>query len=161
MPSVIRPAEPRDVDALLAIETRVFPGDRLSPRAFARLVGRPSAAVLVADTDGAVSGYAVVLMRRNSKVARLYSIASVVHGQGSALLEAAQEVAAARGAERLRLEVRRDNARAIAFYRRHGFEPIGERLDYYEDGMAALRFEKRLARPPQRAARRLPAAHPA
>lgn len=150
MPAVILPATANDVDALVAIENRVFPGDRLSRQALSRLIDRPSATVLVARPGGAVGGYAVVLFRRGSHAARLYSIASVVKGQGTALLAAAEAEAAARGARLLRLEVRRDNSRAVAFYRRHGYEPIGERLGYYEDGMAALRFEKRLD-PPSRA----------
>lgn len=144
MPAVVVPATIDDVDALVAIENRVFPGDRLSRQALSRLIDRPSAKVLVARPGAAIGGYAVVLFRRGSQAARLYSIASVVKGQGTALLAAAEGEAAARGARVLRLEVRRDNSRAVAFYRRHGYEPIGERLAYYEDGMAALRFEKRL-----------------
>jgi len=41
--------------------------------------------------------------------------------------------------------VRIDNAGAIALYRREGFAGTGREENYYEDGAAALRFEKRLA----------------
>ena len=44
----------------------------------------------------------------------------------------------------LRLEVRKDNAPAIALYEARGYRPFGEYPDYYADGAAALRMEKRL-----------------
>jgi ribosomal protein S18 acetylase RimI-like enzyme len=144
MPAAIRTATQHDIDPLTAIENRVFPGNRLSRRSFAHLVAAPSAAVLVAEGGAGIAGYAIVLFRRGIDTARLYSLASVVKGEGARLLEAAEAAAAAHGAARLRLEVRRDNARAIALYRRAGYEPIGEFLAYYDDGMAALRFEKAL-----------------
>ncbi len=48
-------------------------------------------------------------------------------GLGAALLAAAQAGAAARGFERLLLGVYSQNAQAIAFYRRQGFEQVGVR----------------------------------
>jgi ribosomal protein S18 acetylase RimI-like enzyme len=44
----------------------------------------------------------------------------------------------------LRLEVRYDNASAIALYEKMGYRQFGQYERYYEDGAAALRFEKRL-----------------
>jgi ribosomal protein S18 acetylase RimI-like enzyme len=156
MPAAIRTATPKDIDALTAIESRVFPGNRLSRRSFAHLISAPSASVLVAEVAGSIAGYAVVLFRRGLDTARLYSVASIVKGQGSALLDAAEAAAAARAAHALRLEVRRDNARAIALYRRAGYAPIGEVRAYYDDGMAALRFQKVLG-VPRRNVRQRPA----
>ena len=40
--------------------------------------------------------------------------------------------ATARGAERVGLEVRTDNAPAQALYRRFGFAPVGVRRGYYQ-----------------------------
>lgn len=149
MAADIRPARASDVDALLAIEHAVFETDRLSRRSFRHLVGSPSAAVLVAEAGKRVAGYAVILFRAGSTSARLYSIATALdhsgQGLGRALIAAAEREAAKRGRRSLRLEVREDNARAIAIYRRAGFEPIGREADYYQDGMAAMRLEKHLA----------------
>jgi ribosomal protein S18 acetylase RimI-like enzyme len=47
-----------------------------------------------------------------------------------------------RGARAIRLMVRADNVRAIAFYRRYGFRPSGRIPDYYEDGMTALKLRR-------------------
>ena len=44
----------------------------------------------------------------------------------------------------LTLEVRYDNASAIALYESSGFRQFGEHAHYYADGAAALRYEKAL-----------------
>ncbi len=63
-------------------------------------------------------------------------------GHGAALMQAAIDGARARGAGRLLLGVYAENARALAFYARNGFVPIGERrfrvggTDYYDHVLA-------------------------
>jgi len=144
----IRPAEPGDVDALIKLEHRVFPTDRLSRRSLRRLLDSPSAAVLVAVENAQLAGIAIVLFRARSAVARLYSIAVAPHvgGRGVAamLLDAAEEAALARGCRIMRLEVHRANHAAISRYRKSGYREFGRYRTYYEDGADALRFEKRL-----------------
>jgi ribosomal-protein-alanine acetyltransferase len=148
MAADIRPARASDVDALLAIENVVFQTDRLSGRSFRRLVDSRSAAVLIAETGKRVAGYCIVLFRKTSSAARLYSIAAAPdlsgQGIGRALIAVAEGEATKRGRRSLRLEVREDNVRAIAIYRRAGFDPIGREANYYQDGMAAIRLEREL-----------------
>lgn len=146
----IRAATAADCDALAALEARVFAHDRISRRAFGHLTTRANAAVLVAvDGGGGVCGGAVVLLRKGSRRARLYSIAVAPgcqgKGLGRVLLGAAEAAACARGAGFLRLEVRCDAPAVQAFYRRHGYRPYGSRPGYYEDGAAALCMEKPLS----------------
>lgn len=140
-----RDARHDDLPALLALEAR-FPGDRLSARQFRRHLQSPSARLRVLD-DGC--GYALVFVRRGSRVARLYSIAvdpaARDRGLGALLLADAEAVAEVLGATRLRLEVRVDNIAAIALYRARGYVEFGRHHAYYADGADALRFEKRLA----------------
>lgn len=68
-------------------------------------------------------------------------------GHGARLLRHAMEMAKQGGCERLFLEVRPSNARAVALYQHFGFRQIGLRRDYYpattgrED---ALVFEREL-----------------
>ncbi len=148
-PVTVRPAERRDLDTLVALE-KGFPGDRLSRPAMSRMLGRETAQVWVAVQGGEVVGDAIVLYRRGFESARLYSM--VVHpsrrGQGvaRALLEAAEEGARERGCIVMRLEVREDNAPAIALYRRAGYESVGHTSDYYEDHSTAIRMRKRFAK---------------
>ena len=148
MPVVIRPARATDIDALTAIENDVFETDRISRRSFRQLVERETAETLIAEIDGRAVGYCMVLFRKGSGVARLYSLASRrtggEPGTGRALLAAAEETAFEHDRLLLRLEVREDNARAIALYEKNGYRRIGRETDYYEDGAPALRYEKLL-----------------
>ncbi len=86
-----------------------------------------------------------------TRVAReLFSIAlnpgEQGRGLGRILLGASEQAAKARGAVAMRLEVRIDNARAIKFYTASGYRSFAAVEDYYQDGAAALRFEKSFAR---------------
>jgi len=143
-----RPAARADVEALVGLEERCFPDDRLTRARFLALLRRPSAAFIVAPGATGIAGYALLLLRRGSRVARLYSIAvdpgARGQGLGRRLVEAALDLARERGAGILRLEVRVDNASAIALYRALGFHDFATRRDYYDDGTDALRFEKAL-----------------
>jgi ribosomal protein S18 acetylase RimI-like enzyme len=145
---VIRPAAPPDIDDLLRIEERSFASDRIRRRSFRRFVASPSSALLVAVRHRTLIGYALVLFRATSGVARLYSIAiapeAARRGIGVALLAAAEQATIARQRTRLRLEVHEKNAAAISRYRKSGYVMFGRYAAYYADGGHALRFEKRL-----------------
>lgn len=145
----LRAAAAADLDAVEAIEAAAFAGDRLSRRSLKRLLGRPSALTLVAVADGRIVGYAMLLFRHGSRVARLYSVArapqAAGQGLGEALLAAVEREAAGRGAVEMRLEVRADNDRAKALYERLGYAAFGSRADYYEDHADALRMRKSLS----------------
>jgi [ribosomal protein S18]-alanine N-acetyltransferase len=155
--TVIREAGTADLALLEELERATFASDRLKRRTLSALIRSPSAHVLVAGRGGTIIGSAVVLTRRGSRVARLYSLSvdrrMSGRGIGSRLLAAAEEAASGAGAERLRLEVRADNATAISLYERRGYVRIGRRDDYYEDGAPALRYEREIpSREPFRAA---------
>ena len=90
-----------DLDALDALEHRVFATDHLSRRSLRHFLGSPTAEVMVAEQDGDLAGTAIVLFRPRSSVARLYSIAVAPHmggrGVGPMLLAAAEAAAVERG----------------------------------------------------------------
>jgi [ribosomal protein S18]-alanine N-acetyltransferase len=146
----IRRAKPRDMDALMDLEHRVFATDRLSRRSLRHLLHAPTAEVLVADADGRFAGTAIVLFRAGSRLARLYSVAVAPHmgGRGIAalLLDAAEDRARARKCRAIRLEVHETNHRAISRYHKSGYREFGRHPAYYEDGGDALRFEKPIVR---------------
>ncbi|MCK7592834.1 GNAT family N-acetyltransferase [Pseudomarimonas salicorniae] len=136
----IRPATLTDLPRLLDLEAR-FPGDRLSPRQFRHHLRSPRAVLRLAEA-GSVVGYSMLLRHGQRPAWRLYSI--VVdpdcrgRGWGARLLDDALEQARRAGAPGLTLEVRADNAAALALYRARGFEEIGLRAGYYDDGVAAV-----------------------
>src|SRR5690554_4560494 len=152
----LRHARASDVDALVAVENAVFGTDRISRRSFRRLIEHDTAEIMVAAAGREICGYLLVLYRKDSEAARLYSLGVAPGregaGLGRKLLDAAEQTALRRGCFALRLEVREDNARAIHLYEENGYRRIGRREGYYEDGAAALRFEKLLVADAQRPA---------
>ncbi|MEX0758453.1 MAG: peptidase C39 family protein [Tistlia sp.] len=149
-PLVVRPAVLSDLDALVALENRCFESDRLSRRSFHHLLSKGHAALSVAEREGRLLGYALVLFHGQTALARLYSlaVAQEARGQGIArrLLTVAEADALAEGCAVLRLEVRADNPPAIALYRDAGYRRFAVLPDYYEDHEPAERMEKILTR---------------
>lgn len=130
------------------LEACSFDYDRISRRSFAHHVRAPSSLLLVAQHGEAVAGYALGLLRRGTRVMRLFSLAVEPahrrYGVASALLEAVERAAHARGAVHVRLEVKADNQPALALYAQRGYRVFGRYTAYYEDGSDALRLDKEL-----------------
>jgi ribosomal protein S18 acetylase RimI-like enzyme len=149
-PVRIRGSRLGDLDALSDLENQVFETDRMSRRSLRRLLTSPSAAVLQAESGGALAGVVVVLFRANSPIARLYSIAVAPaftgRGIGAALIVAAEKASKSRKCRFLRLEVHQKNRGAIKLYHQAGYSQFGRHHQYYEDKGHALRFQKQIAR---------------
>lgn len=152
-----RVASTADIASLVALEQECFTLDRLRSRNFHWLLGRGNASLIVAERDGHLAGYALLLFHRGTSLARLYSIAVSPRwrgqGLGPELLRMAEGSALSRDCAWLRLEVRPDNPAAIALYEAHGYRRFAVVEDYYEDHARALRYEKRIlcqAPPPAR-----------
>lgn len=146
---IIRIATTQDIDQLLGIEQRCFQTDRLSRRNFSYLLTKANAHTLVAETEGLIQGYVMVLFSQATSASRLYSIAvdAPLRNQGVAksLLQAVEQYALERDTVSMRLEVRADNIASQQFFKKHGYKQFGVVADYYEDHERALRFEKWLA----------------
>ncbi|MDP2697681.1 GNAT family N-acetyltransferase/peptidase C39 family protein [Thalassospira sp.] len=142
----LRAAHENDLGALVRIEEDSFRTDQLSRRALRRFMHSPTAFFWVAEGEGGVVGYALVIFRRNTALARLYSMAVDPawrrQGIGQALLMRAEEGTLDFGAPILRLEVNPDNAPAIGLYRKNGYGEFALYPDYYDDHSPALRMEK-------------------
>ena len=167
-----RQADFGDLDGLVWLE-QYFPSDRLSRARFRYLLRHGHADIRVCENGGGIAGSAVVLFRRGTGIARLYSL--VVHpdhqrrGIARGLLQAAEAEAVVRRCREMRLEVRPDNLPAIHFYRETGYRITGGIEDFYEDGAKALTMSKNLvaavkpnvsSRPPQRPAPGAPCTTP-
>lgn len=152
MPGVeIRDATDADLEGLSDLEARSFTSDHMSRRSFRRFIAHSTARLRVAVERGGrrILGYHLTLFRKNSTVARLYSIAVDARrrrsGVGDRLLADAEIVARRARRRSLRLEVHVRNRGAIALYERRGYRRIGRYPAYYGDGADALRYEKPLA----------------
>jgi ribosomal-protein-alanine N-acetyltransferase len=145
----VRPAAQRDVGAIADLELIAFPADPWSETLIEEgVAGRvPTTSYFVAEQDLIVVGHAAVSVVQD--VAELQRIATVEAarrtGVAKALLAAVDAHAAARGAERLLLEVREDNVAARGFYAEAGFAEIAVRRGYYRDGTDAVVLERSLA----------------
>jgi ribosomal protein S18 acetylase RimI-like enzyme len=147
----VRRAELSDLDDLVALEQATFDSDQISRAQFRRHLDSDSARVLVASANRRrFLGTAMVFFRKGSRVARLYSIASLPEargkGVGTALIDAAEAAARQRRCQSLRLEVRTDNDSAIRLYEHLGYSRVGPvKKAFYEDGSDAFVYEKMLA----------------
>lgn len=126
--------------------------DANAPAAYARYLEAGAAAWLGETATGAPIGFALLIAPElpeglarpgDLELKRIYLL-SRYHGTGlgGALMEAAVKEAGSRGASRLLLGVYAHNARAIAFYRKQGFVPIGTRqyavgAELYDDVVLA------------------------
>ena len=143
---MIRPAQSRDVDALLRLEQLCFEHDRLKRTDFRNALRASRSLLLVADDGDAIAAYA--LLKMQGRLGHLLSLAvdpeARRRGFGRALISAAEEAARARGARHMQLELREDNGAAEALYKSLGYRHHGTWLAYYEDDSDAHCMQKAL-----------------
>lgn len=148
---LFREAKKSDIAALVAIENRCFSEDRMTQRNFQWMLEKAHADIILAEVSSVITAYGLLLYRRGTSLARLYSLAVLPEYRGgalaSSLMNELEQCARHHDCVYLRLEVRPDNERAIALYRRLGYRQFDRKLDYYEDHSEALCFEKRIIYP--------------
>ena len=138
----VRTATLADVDAIAASEADNLGADAWSHALVEEgVAGRlPTVHYLVAEEEHRLVGHAVASLAGD--VAELQRIAVAADhrraGVASALLDEVLALAAAGGADRVLLEVREDNADALAFYAARGFVEVDRRRRYYRDGATAV-----------------------
>jgi ribosomal-protein-alanine acetyltransferase len=140
-----------DLDALIALERAAFKTEPLSRRSLRHFLASARVTFVVAEDDGNLAGY--VLVRYPSRtLARVYSIAVNPNlqgqGLGQCLLAVVDEKAKRHHCRAIRLEVRKNDARAITFYEKWGYHPFGKRRCYYDGRVDALLLEKPLGKVP-------------
>lgn len=137
-----------DLPAVMAIERATFPLDAWSEGMMrGELADMPRTrhyvVVLVDDEIVAYAGLAAAADQADVQtIAVLEKYQGT--GLGSAMLTELLAEARRRGAREIFLEVRADNPRAQAVYRHFGFEDIGTRRRYYDDGTDAIMMKRKL-----------------
>lgn len=155
---MIRPARPDELETLAALACHVFVAtytpqglnaaiaaelrQRFAPDCLARRLADPRVRMLVAEEAGWLHGFADLNLRaqgpgvQGGELLRLYvQPAQQGRGLGAGLLSAAEAVLREAGERCCWLSAWEGNARALAFYPRHGYTDIGE-TDYRIDGVA-------------------------
>jgi len=151
----LRPLRAGDLPAVLALERVLFPDDPWTPGMFAGELAQPSGtrcylAAEETQEGNAIVGYAGMMLPGGRQAEVLTLAVAPAHwgkGIGSALLAALVDEAGKRDCTEMFLEVRADNARAQALYRRYGFTEVGVRRGYYQpSGTDAIVMRRSLTR---------------
>lgn len=142
----IRDCKAADLTALVALEQRCFDTDRLSKRSFSYWIKAKHRVFKVVEQETRIIGYGLVIMRKGTRLARLYSIAIDKNiegkGMGRQLMLALEKHTVDAGKLFLRLEVDKTNARAIGLYESMGYKIFGDYAHYYENNGDAFRMQK-------------------
>lgn len=132
----VTPGGVDDLDAVMRVMGEAFPpcfGEGWSRSQCAGILPMTGVTLSLArDGDGDVAGFALARTVMDESELLLIGVDRAHQGQGvgSLLLDGFVAAGRALGLRLLHLEVR-DGNRAIHLYRRHGFETIGRRKDYY------------------------------
>ena len=134
----------KDIDQVAQIEAEIF-SVPWSIKSFKDALASEQNIYLKAETDDQIVGYCGIWTSFESAVKKEFRKA----GLGQKLLEAGIQAAAAKGVERILLEVRQSNKAAIRLYEKNGFQTIGLRKSYYtkpvEDAILMERFIRKMA----------------
>ncbi|HEV8240873.1 MAG TPA: ribosomal protein S18-alanine N-acetyltransferase [Thermoanaerobaculia bacterium] len=134
---------------MAALELAAFPQPWNRAQLASELALASSLGLLARDADGVLAGY--VLFRRILDEAELLRLAVSRErrrrGLATALVERGLADLRAAGCTTAFLEVRADNAPAIAFYERGGWRFAGRRSRYYPDGIDALLYRRAVVEP--------------
>jgi [ribosomal protein S18]-alanine N-acetyltransferase len=138
-----RPMTNADLDRVLELELSLFGEEAWSRQMLVGELGQQPASryYLVAESDGAIAGYAGLLAAGGQADVLTIAVAADrwSQGIGSRLLDRLLAEARTRGATEVFLEVRADNARAQRLYQWRGFAEVGIRRGYYQpSGMDAI-----------------------
>ena len=160
---ILRPATPADVPALSALaidafkakfaqlysaeDLATFLAEALEPGPIAAELVNPARLYQLAETDGALMGFAKIGLtcgfpdhargHKAMELKQLYTAADATGmGIGSKLMDWAMDQFAAHGADEVQISVYSENQGAHRFYERYGFEKVaditfrvGEQLD--------------------------------
>jgi [ribosomal protein S18]-alanine N-acetyltransferase len=127
----LRPMADADLPAVMAIENAIyaFPWTRGN---FRDSLAADCSCWIYAR-NGEMIGYAVLMLAADEAHLLNLSIAAACQkqGYGSMLLRRLCEIARGHGARLVFLEVRLSNVAGLRLYKRHGFEQVGLRREYY------------------------------
>jgi ribosomal-protein-alanine N-acetyltransferase len=131
-----------DLIAVQELERALFVHDPWSAETFwSELAHVPrTRCYIVAESEGAILGYAGVMTVGDDADVQTIAVDPDAQGRGIGrlLLRSLLRTARERGCRQVFLEVRSDNAAALALYEREGFDRMGRRRDYYGSGVDAV-----------------------
>ena len=140
--TVFRPMRWWDIAPVMELEHELFAEDAWRPEMFWSELAQTDTRHYLVAQDGSgppnvsarIAGYAGLLTGPDDADIQTIAVRQSHWGTGigATLLGTLLREAARRGCDRVLLEVRVDNERAQALYRRFGFTPVGVRRGYYQ-----------------------------
>lgn len=137
-PATLVPLTTGHLDALMRHEREMFGTEAWSPASYAAEIRDKHSRYYLAveDASGQLLGWGGLLIAADQAEVLTIGVVPSAQRRGLARLMLADFYAEARrrGARELFLEVRVDNAAAVALYESERFERIGHRRGYYDHG---------------------------
>lgn len=127
----------RDLDAIVALESRAFP-DPWTRQQFIEELTNPRSTIQLIQLDGLVRGYLCYWSVVDEVQILNVAVDPVVRRRGLARQLLGRVLSDTPTARLLMLEVRRSNVAAIGLYESAGFRPVTVRRAYYPDGEDAI-----------------------
>ncbi len=131
MQVTLRPMRETDLDVIMRIEESAYPFPWT--RGIFCDCMRARYPMWVQEREGSIAGYGVLSVAADE--AHVLNLCTAPgnegHGLGQRMLQVLLRIARGSGAQRVYLEVRPSNPRAITLYDRSGFNEIGRRPRYY------------------------------
>ena len=149
---MLRPALAHEARAMAEMSRTLIEAGlawRYTPRRMAALIADKDTVALVAHDASRIQGFAVMQFGDEQAHLVLLCVQAALRqrGIGRRLTQWLLESARVAGMACVGLELRADNAGAMAFYRRLGFSPLQEVAAYYDGSVSARRMRLQLRTP--------------
>jgi len=150
----VRLAQPEDAEDIAAMSRDLIEQGlpwNWRPRRVLRAIREPDTNVAVVRQDGDLLAFGIMEYLESDAYLALFAVrrAGQRKGVGSSLLRWLEASARVAGAERIRLETRRDNVAARTFYNELGYHEVAIRPGRYSDGVDGVVLEKWLRTSPE------------
>jgi ribosomal-protein-alanine N-acetyltransferase len=148
--TLIRHAVTADFNTLLQIDQASFAGEvAYNATELSYFMTRTGAQTLVLEENGNVVAFLILEVHGTRRSGTIVTLdVRETHrrsGYGTQLLKRAEEILTDQGVEAYDLQVDVTNARAINFYKKHGFRTVRTLRNYYANGNNAYLMVKELS----------------
>jgi ribosomal-protein-alanine N-acetyltransferase len=147
----LRPYTATDLDAMVALDdvcfAEPFRFNRASMKSFAEA---KNACTLLAEEDGQLAGFCILHVETSRRRLVGYVVTLDVapahrrRGLATELMQGVERMAVAEECSAMLLHVYAENAGAVAFYQRLGFERLYDDEGFYGEGLDAVVMHRRL-----------------
>lgn len=130
---IFRKGTEEDIEYIAELESKTF-SDAWTEKGLRETFGQKQAFVTVAEVGDKVLGYCIIYyVMDEAEIARIAVVEEMRgRGIGRELLDYTCECCKGMQIQRLLLDVRESNERAIGFYKKYGFQTDGVRKNFYE-----------------------------